>query len=293
VVVTLPRRRIVNTCFTIFELLGDVLISWLPLYYEAKIVFIVFLTVPNFRVRFAARFSRSRFVAVLCHSSVCDLACGASSVHRACRRCRTRRARRRRTPSFDRTYICASRTSTRWWARRVKLPSVACSTRAPAAPRSSQSARATSRRWYVRCLSVCRPDVPQPCVWMRVIAPMRCNVGMRRPFSMRSSVPLRLWPCHDVTRCTRMGSLSPPLLWAPCRLHYCGLPVASTVVGSLSPPLLWTPCRLHCCGLPVASIVVADRNGGSSSSQRRACVAAAAHRRRGDGVADSSVPRCR
>ena len=45
----LPRT--VNTCFTIFELLGDVLVSWLPLYYEAKIVFVVFMTIPNFRVR--------------------------------------------------------------------------------------------------------------------------------------------------------------------------------------------------------------------------------------------------
>jgi hypothetical protein len=39
-----PIRRIVNTFFTVFEMLGDSLVSWLPLYWEAKIVFVVWLT---------------------------------------------------------------------------------------------------------------------------------------------------------------------------------------------------------------------------------------------------------
>ena len=43
--------RTVNTCLTLFELFGDVLVSWAPLYYEAKILFVLFLTIPNFRVR--------------------------------------------------------------------------------------------------------------------------------------------------------------------------------------------------------------------------------------------------
>lgn len=39
----------VNTCFTVVEMFGDLLGSWVPLYYEAKIVFIIFLTFPKFR----------------------------------------------------------------------------------------------------------------------------------------------------------------------------------------------------------------------------------------------------
>lgn len=39
--------RIVNTCFIIFELLGDSLISWLPLYWELKIGLIIYLTLFN------------------------------------------------------------------------------------------------------------------------------------------------------------------------------------------------------------------------------------------------------
>ena len=35
--------RAVISCFTAFEVFGDVLISWLPFYYEAKIVFIMYL----------------------------------------------------------------------------------------------------------------------------------------------------------------------------------------------------------------------------------------------------------
>ncbi len=35
--------------FTVFELFGDRLISWLPLYYEAKIAFVIWLTLPQFR----------------------------------------------------------------------------------------------------------------------------------------------------------------------------------------------------------------------------------------------------
>lgn len=35
---------IVNTFFTVFEMLGDSLVSWLPLYWEAKIIFVVWLT---------------------------------------------------------------------------------------------------------------------------------------------------------------------------------------------------------------------------------------------------------
>jgi receptor expression-enhancing protein 1/2/3/4 len=34
---------------TVFELFGDRLISWLPLYYEAKIAFVIWLTLPQFR----------------------------------------------------------------------------------------------------------------------------------------------------------------------------------------------------------------------------------------------------
>lgn len=44
-------HRTVNTCFTVVEMFGDLLGSWVPLYYEAKIVFIIFLTFPKFRVR--------------------------------------------------------------------------------------------------------------------------------------------------------------------------------------------------------------------------------------------------
>eukprot|EP01138_Halocafeteria_seosinensis_P005002 gb/GECG01005115.1/.p1 GENE.gb/GECG01005115.1/~~gb/GECG01005115.1/.p1 ORF type:complete len:222 (+),score=16.92 gb/GECG01005115.1/:1-666(+) len=40
---------IINTFFTIFEIVADVLISWVPLYYEAKIAFILWLTLPRFR----------------------------------------------------------------------------------------------------------------------------------------------------------------------------------------------------------------------------------------------------
>lgn len=40
---------IVNTFFIVFEMFGDVLVSWLPLYYEAKIVFIAWLTLPQFQ----------------------------------------------------------------------------------------------------------------------------------------------------------------------------------------------------------------------------------------------------
>jgi len=64
--------RIVNTFFIVFEMFGDALVSWcacrvdvalpgwsdlgswlcrVPLYYEAKIVFIVWLTLPQFQVR--------------------------------------------------------------------------------------------------------------------------------------------------------------------------------------------------------------------------------------------------
>ena len=50
--------RTVNTCVTLFELFGDVLVSWAPLYYEAKILFVLFLTIPNFRVRALTRRSR-------------------------------------------------------------------------------------------------------------------------------------------------------------------------------------------------------------------------------------------
>ena len=34
-------------CFSILELFGDVLISWLPLYYESKILFIIWLSLPG------------------------------------------------------------------------------------------------------------------------------------------------------------------------------------------------------------------------------------------------------
>jgi receptor expression-enhancing protein 1/2/3/4 len=37
------------TVFTVFELLGDVLVSWLPLYWEAKMAFVVWLTAPQFK----------------------------------------------------------------------------------------------------------------------------------------------------------------------------------------------------------------------------------------------------
>ncbi len=37
-------RRIVNTVFTVFEMVGDSLVSWLPLYWEAKIGFVLWLT---------------------------------------------------------------------------------------------------------------------------------------------------------------------------------------------------------------------------------------------------------
>jgi hypothetical protein len=40
-------RRIVNTFFTVFELVGDSLISWLPLYWEAKVAFVVWLTLAG------------------------------------------------------------------------------------------------------------------------------------------------------------------------------------------------------------------------------------------------------
>ncbi|KAJ7556531.1 hypothetical protein O6H91_05G087700 [Diphasiastrum complanatum] len=35
--------------FTVFERIGDVLISWLPLYYEAKIAFVLYLWHPNMK----------------------------------------------------------------------------------------------------------------------------------------------------------------------------------------------------------------------------------------------------
>jgi hypothetical protein len=47
--------RTVNTCFTIVEMLFDWAGHWVPLYYEAKILFVVFLTIPNFRVRLARK----------------------------------------------------------------------------------------------------------------------------------------------------------------------------------------------------------------------------------------------
>jgi hypothetical protein len=40
---------IVNTYFTIFELFGDRVLSWLPMYYEAKIALLVFLVTPRFK----------------------------------------------------------------------------------------------------------------------------------------------------------------------------------------------------------------------------------------------------
>jgi len=40
---------IVNTAFTILELFGDALVSWLPLYYEAKIGFLLWLALPRFQ----------------------------------------------------------------------------------------------------------------------------------------------------------------------------------------------------------------------------------------------------
>ena len=41
--------RVVNTIFTAFELFADRLISWMPLYWEAKILFVCWLTLPAFR----------------------------------------------------------------------------------------------------------------------------------------------------------------------------------------------------------------------------------------------------
>ncbi len=40
---------IVMACFSVLELFGDMLISWLPLYYESKICFIVWLSLPGTR----------------------------------------------------------------------------------------------------------------------------------------------------------------------------------------------------------------------------------------------------
>mmetsp|Transcript_7033 Transcript_7033/g.25020 ORF Transcript_7033/g.25020 Transcript_7033/m.25020 type:complete len:179 (-) Transcript_7033:118-654(-) len=40
---------IVSTCFTILEMFGDALVSWLPLYYEAKIACLVWLALPRFK----------------------------------------------------------------------------------------------------------------------------------------------------------------------------------------------------------------------------------------------------
>ena len=39
--------RIVMAVFSVFELVGDMLVSWLPLYYEAKIVLIIWLSLPQ------------------------------------------------------------------------------------------------------------------------------------------------------------------------------------------------------------------------------------------------------
>merc|ERR1712070_1059533 len=39
----------VMSCFTALEVFGDVLISWLPFYYEAKIAFILWLVLPKWR----------------------------------------------------------------------------------------------------------------------------------------------------------------------------------------------------------------------------------------------------
>jgi hypothetical protein len=39
--------RIVNTVFVLFEIFADALISWLPLYFEAKLAFVVWLTFYN------------------------------------------------------------------------------------------------------------------------------------------------------------------------------------------------------------------------------------------------------
>lgn len=40
---------VVNTLFTSFELLAERLVSWLPLYWEAKILFVCWLTLPAFQ----------------------------------------------------------------------------------------------------------------------------------------------------------------------------------------------------------------------------------------------------
>lgn len=39
----------VMSCFTAFEIFGDKFVSWLPFYYEAKIVFIFWLVLPRFK----------------------------------------------------------------------------------------------------------------------------------------------------------------------------------------------------------------------------------------------------
>ena len=41
---------IVQSVFLVFEMVGDVLISWIPFYYFAKTVFVVWLTIPLFQV---------------------------------------------------------------------------------------------------------------------------------------------------------------------------------------------------------------------------------------------------
>jgi hypothetical protein len=40
---------VIQTLFTAFELVADRLVSWLPLYYEAKILFVCWLALPAFR----------------------------------------------------------------------------------------------------------------------------------------------------------------------------------------------------------------------------------------------------
>lgn len=41
------RCRVVNALFVVFELIGDTFISWLPLYYEGKLIFIWWLTLQR------------------------------------------------------------------------------------------------------------------------------------------------------------------------------------------------------------------------------------------------------
>ena len=40
---------IVNSCFSFVEVFGDSFLSWLPLFHEAKILFLVWLVAPQFR----------------------------------------------------------------------------------------------------------------------------------------------------------------------------------------------------------------------------------------------------